>query len=507
MEFKFNLGDVFDGRDVVEIGNTLIPPGFSGDKRALWDTQSKVSQIVNAMGEASAAAQGLSKPITTSDRLRNSEHKLYLLIDESANNGKGAVTGMLKTGEKGLYVFDRDGRHYQVSPHCVLDFYVHESKQRSGLGKKLFEYMLQREHVEPVKMAIDRPSEKLLGFLHKHYDLTAPVKQMNNYVVFDGFFPKPSETGAGSPAPPDSANHLRPSRKESANGLQQHPASPYGRYAAPRPPCSMGQIIHNDSSVIKRGREATGVKSEPVTTARDPPDLSTPPPISRSAPAVRAGPSSPPDPEIPQNPTAQTVPYPYRWPVDPRHAQFALPPLYNQYFCQNPPFRGASSPEFHAPSPSAGMMYGNETPPPPQWWYPPAQSFPPGILYPHAPQFPYWPQTNPCSPQPDLRDPRSSSSEPLHSRELQKPASPRPADNRPITDAHIDPDESKEQCSVEGVEKTTSSSNEPPRIVGPCADADAQEDACCEAEVDMSQGYPPQTPQDPLPPQSIIVRS
>ncbi|XP_060535860.1 alpha-tubulin N-acetyltransferase-like isoform X3 [Cylas formicarius] len=258
MEFKFNLGDVFDGRDVVEIGNTLIPPGFSGDKRALWDTQSKVSQIVNAMGEASAAAQGLSKPITTSDRLRNSEHKLYLLIDESANNGKGAVTGMLKTGEKGLYVFDRDGRHYQVSPHCVLDFYVHESKQRSGLGKKLFEYMLQREHVEPVKMAIDRPSEKLLGFLHKHYDLTAPVKQMNNYVVFDGFFPKPSETGAGSPAPPDSANHLRPSRKESANGLQQHPASPYGRYAAPRPPCSMGQIIHNDSSVIKRGREATG---------------------------------------------------------------------------------------------------------------------------------------------------------------------------------------------------------------------------------------------------------
>lgn len=49
------------------------------------DTQSKVTQIVNAMGEASAHAQGLSKPITTADRLRNSEHRLYLLIDQNAN--------------------------------------------------------------------------------------------------------------------------------------------------------------------------------------------------------------------------------------------------------------------------------------------------------------------------------------------------------------------------------------------------------------------------------------
>nr|CAI5836715.1 unnamed protein product [Callosobruchus analis] len=140
------------------------------------------------MGEASARAQGLSKPITTADRLRNSEHRLYLLVDQQAN--KGAVTGMLKTGSKGLYVFDREGQHYQVSPPCVLDFYVHDTRQRTGLGKRLFEHMLQKEGIEPVKMAIDRPSEKLLGFLNKHYGLHSPVKQMNNYVVYDGFFPK-----------------------------------------------------------------------------------------------------------------------------------------------------------------------------------------------------------------------------------------------------------------------------------------------------------------------------
>lgn len=38
-------------------------------------------------------------------------------------------------------------------------------------------------------MAIDRPSDKFLGFLNKHYSLNNPVRQMNNFVVFDGFFP------------------------------------------------------------------------------------------------------------------------------------------------------------------------------------------------------------------------------------------------------------------------------------------------------------------------------
>ncbi|KAJ8916882.1 hypothetical protein NQ315_013350 [Exocentrus adspersus] len=192
MEFKFNLNDIFK-QSVVEINNSLIPPGFSGDRRALWDTLGKVSEVINTVGEASAASQGLPKPITTADRLRNSEQKLYLLIDQTANNGKGAVTGMLKTGKKGLYVFDRDGQHYQVTPPCVLDFYIHESRQRTGLGKQLFEHMLQKEEIEPVQMAIDRPSDKFLGFLNKHYTLHSPVKQMNNYVVFDGFFPRSSE--------------------------------------------------------------------------------------------------------------------------------------------------------------------------------------------------------------------------------------------------------------------------------------------------------------------------
>lgn len=81
----------------------------------------------------------------------------------------GCVVGMLKVGTKSLYVFDPHGDTKQVRAPCVLDFYVHESRQRSGLGKQLFESMLADQHYAPVKMAIDRPSAKLIGFLDKHY--------------------------------------------------------------------------------------------------------------------------------------------------------------------------------------------------------------------------------------------------------------------------------------------------------------------------------------------------
>ena len=72
----------------------------------------------------------------------------------------------------------------EIKPLCVLDFYVHESVQRNGIGKQLFERMLQVEKVLPQKLGYDRPSEKLLSFLSKHYYLKKYVPQSNNYVVF-----------------------------------------------------------------------------------------------------------------------------------------------------------------------------------------------------------------------------------------------------------------------------------------------------------------------------------
>lgn len=34
-------------------------------------------------------------------------------------------------------------RSFQVTPLCVLDFYVHDTLQRQGYGHALFDYMLQ----------------------------------------------------------------------------------------------------------------------------------------------------------------------------------------------------------------------------------------------------------------------------------------------------------------------------------------------------------------------------
>ena len=59
------------------------------------------------------------------------------------SSGKGAVVGILKTGYKKLFIYDRDGGHHEMEPLCVLDFYVHESMQRRGCGRRLFEHMLK----------------------------------------------------------------------------------------------------------------------------------------------------------------------------------------------------------------------------------------------------------------------------------------------------------------------------------------------------------------------------
>ena len=52
----------------------------------------------------------------------------------------------------------------------------------------LFEKMLEKEKVNPEKLAYDRPSPKLLGFLKKHYGLINYIPQNNNYVIFNQYW-------------------------------------------------------------------------------------------------------------------------------------------------------------------------------------------------------------------------------------------------------------------------------------------------------------------------------
>lgn len=134
------------------------------------------------MGAASSKAQGLPSIITSASRLYTSDNRLYVRAEGNK------VIGLLKVGVKHLFIRNDYGSIKEISPLCVLDFYVHESVQRGGHGKALYEKMLQQESVEPKQLAYDRPSEKLLAFLAKHYGLKKYTPQNNNYVVYSAYF-------------------------------------------------------------------------------------------------------------------------------------------------------------------------------------------------------------------------------------------------------------------------------------------------------------------------------
>ena len=112
---------------------------------------------------------------------------LYLAT-RLVSGGGVRVLGMLKTGVKTLFIRSFSGTQREISPVCVLDFYVHESVQRAGIGKSLFEHFLSHERVKPPQLGYDRPSPKLIAFLRKHYALTEYLLQANNFVVFNAYF-------------------------------------------------------------------------------------------------------------------------------------------------------------------------------------------------------------------------------------------------------------------------------------------------------------------------------
>ncbi|XP_076302447.1 alpha-tubulin N-acetyltransferase-like [Lasioglossum baleicum] len=280
MEFKFNVNKLLP-RKINKVTHTLIPENFRGDRRELNECQRQLSRVLDDMGEASARAQGLNKSITNALRLRDTDHVVYLLVDNEANNGLGSVVGLLKTGSKNLFMFDETGAHYQLKPRCILDFYVHESRQRMGLGNILYQHMLSEENIRPVKLAIDRPSEKFLAFLDKYYGLSKIIPQNNKFVVFQGFFDDehqdvrtnryslPPKTTVDIGTSSSVHNNLA-KNNSSLNGVPYSSSisrTSFGRYAAARPPCSMANIIHN-TAMLGPSAERTGEKSSTTTATQ-----------------------------------------------------------------------------------------------------------------------------------------------------------------------------------------------------------------------------------------------
>ncbi|XP_078326041.1 uncharacterized protein LOC111125721 isoform X2 [Crassostrea virginica] len=187
MEFQFSVNNLL-GSTITKLDNTLTPFRKNADGYDARQLRRQLMEVIDQMGEASARAQGLRTIITTGRKLELSDHILYVMRDDQLNNHKGAVIGILKIGYKKLFVYDTKGRVHEMEPMCVLDFYVHESRQRMGCGKLLFEYMLKEQDVDPRHLAIDKPSFKFSQFLKKHYNLKAELPQVNNFTVYEGFF-------------------------------------------------------------------------------------------------------------------------------------------------------------------------------------------------------------------------------------------------------------------------------------------------------------------------------
>ncbi|XP_068603317.1 alpha-tubulin N-acetyltransferase 1 [Brachionichthys hirsutus] len=183
MEFPFDVNRLFSQRV------TVLDEGVAGRASAARpDLQAHIVTVIDELGRASAMAQQLAAPITSAPKLQAQKHQLYLLKEGEGNGGRGVMAGLLKVGHKKLFLLDLQGAHVEAEPLCVLDFYISEELQRHGCGLELFGFMLQHQNLEPVLMAYDRPSPKLMSFLAKHFSLTQSVPQVNNFVVFEGFF-------------------------------------------------------------------------------------------------------------------------------------------------------------------------------------------------------------------------------------------------------------------------------------------------------------------------------
>mmetsp|Transcript_14472 Transcript_14472/g.29745 ORF Transcript_14472/g.29745 Transcript_14472/m.29745 type:complete len:191 (+) Transcript_14472:174-746(+) len=162
---------------------------------------------LDELGEKSGVAQNLRGPITNTKlmmekKAETENHRLYCLDGGSATGG---LFGYIKTGVKNLWLYNEGERKkgLQDCPKvtCVLDFYVDESVQRGGWGRKLFDAMVEDLSMSdasqlksvptneiPGRLAYDRPSPKMIPFLAKHFGLTKIVEQSNNYIVFQPFW-------------------------------------------------------------------------------------------------------------------------------------------------------------------------------------------------------------------------------------------------------------------------------------------------------------------------------
>ncbi|XP_010871420.2 alpha-tubulin N-acetyltransferase 1 isoform X4 [Esox lucius] len=251
METTIDINHIFPERITVLDQNLIASRKSSGRS----DPQPQIAAVIDELGRASAKAQHLTAPITSASKLQTNKHHLYLIKDGESKGGKGLVVGFLKVGYKKLFLLDQRGAHVETEPLCVLDFFVKEDLQRHGYGLELFEFMLQHKKVDPVMMAFDRPSPKFLSFLEKHYCLKNSVPQVNNFVVFDGFFANRSAVRSRKVPPKKPDGEIKPYSLTEREALREEQRALPWPMSRPAPPPPSPPLSGSSLCSPNRGRQ------------------------------------------------------------------------------------------------------------------------------------------------------------------------------------------------------------------------------------------------------------
>jgi hypothetical protein len=202
MEFSFNCEQLFNSSD--NQGITIID---SSKDRAVGKVTPKMTQIykiIDEMGEASTKVRLLLVE-TWFIRLRSFHLRLHLPRNSLRQKAKEFTWWLINTIAlaswklaKGICSSETKlGLSKRSNPFVYLTSTFMNPVKEMELARYshplltfqlLFEKMLEKERIAPPKLGYDKPSEKLLGFLRKHYYLKNYVPQSNNYVVFSAYF-------------------------------------------------------------------------------------------------------------------------------------------------------------------------------------------------------------------------------------------------------------------------------------------------------------------------------
>ncbi|KAI9219377.1 touch receptor neuron protein Mec-17-domain-containing protein [Blastocladiella britannica] len=264
---------------VVLDASNLVP--LSAQLFADREVFSQLELLLDQLGERSAIAQGLKTPITSVRKLRESDHRAYLLLSgQPSSNGRSSrspkLLGYVKVGAKKLFIPGPNGRLQESIPLCVLDFYVCESVQRVGHGLHLFESMLKNEMADPSDLAYDRPSTKMRAFLRKSFGLVPLPPLPTNFVQFvpcdnDTLVAKPHHRAAAGVVPVAAGIPTTPPRVRSGRTFVQaaspDPITGQDRIAitASAIPPTQGRHRHHNDGLPALGTRSSGSGSN-VTT-------------------------------------------------------------------------------------------------------------------------------------------------------------------------------------------------------------------------------------------------